>query len=103
METFNFESVLCLWCPFAFTCAIFGAVVGRHYKNRGVEGYFLGLLLGPIGILCAFLLPMQWTRKSPYCLSGIPRAATRCRQCAAELLNDNNSHGEQVAVAARPS
>jgi len=44
----------------AVYCALFGLLglwLGG-YRNRSTEGIFLGLLLGPIGLIITILLPM---------------------------------------------
>ena len=75
---------LCGWFFVAFFCAAIGAAFARE-KGRTIDGVLLGFLLGPLGILCCFFLERRYSRKCPYCYGGIPRKASRCRHCAADL------------------
>ena len=52
------------------------------------NGWVWGLFLGWIGVVIVALLPEgagRNPRECPHCLSMIPRAATRCRRCGAEV------------------
>ncbi len=43
---------------FMLICAFIGAVIGEA-RGRNAAGFWLGLLLGPIGCLAAFFLPKE--------------------------------------------
>ena len=59
-------------------------VVGAD-KRRGVEGFVLGLFLGPIGLVVTMLLPVRHIRKCPECQFGVPDRANRSGHCGAKL------------------
>jgi len=50
-----------------------GAAIGSA-KDNGGSGFVLGALLGPIGWIIAALL--DYPRKCPACLGGVPQTAT---------------------------
>lgn len=45
-----------LWVVVAVLCGVLGAVIGDG-KGRAVAGFWIGLLLGPIGLIIAAVLP----------------------------------------------
>lgn len=49
-------------------CAVACALVSLHRRGALWVGCLLGLLLGPVGILLAFLVPPKWGRRQ------VPRA-----------------------------
>ena len=74
-----------------------GYVIGTH-KNRLLEGFLWGFLLGPFGILIIALSQVHYARKCPECRLGIPRKAKRCGHCGAILCPDqpealSSAHG----------
>lgn len=67
---------------------IIAAVIGDK-KGQGLFGLFLGILLGPLGIL--IILTTKGDRKScPYCKELIHKKATRCSHCQKELLKESS-------------
>lgn len=71
--------------------AIFGTMIGWQ-KGRPIEGLAFGLLLGPIGMLLAALLPAVPNRRCPECRFGIPKLARRCGHCGAILAIGKGQH-----------
>jgi hypothetical protein len=94
---------ICFILLFAgFVCGCIGAVLGDK-KNRGMAGFWLGFLLGPIGVLVLVLLPAEAAtttikpglrpittsarheRKCPFCAETILSEAVICRFCQRDL------------------
>lgn len=65
------------------SCIIFGvlgAIVGSR-REKGVMGFYLGLLLGPIGVIVAFALDgRQSCVKCNSRLNGKPAVCPHCGQ-----------------------
>jgi hypothetical protein len=69
-------------------CALGGIIAGM-WKGRAAEEFFLGLLLGPIGLLIgAFLPKVEPTQICPECRAKIPADARRCMHCRTVLVDD---------------
>ena len=76
--------------------AMVGFYIGNN-KGRGSEGFFLGLILGPLGLLIAiFMKPKAkslegtalipgTTRKCPFCAELVKREAVICKHCQRDL------------------
>jgi len=79
----------------AVICAFFGLMLGAP-KNRGVEGFLLGFLLGPIGLVVIAVQGKVYKRRCPYCRAGIPEKASRCRHCAADLSPRFENHVQPI-------
>ena len=69
---------------------LIGLLIGKN-KGRGCEGFFFGLLLGPIGWVITALLGDE-SPKCPECLGVVNKKAKRCKNCGADLTN--NIEGE---------
>ena len=70
-------------CAIAFVSGGVGALVGA-LRGRAAFGFFLGLILGPLGWLFTMLMPDN-RRQCPACRGPVHPEATRCRHCSAEL------------------
>lgn len=67
--------LLLIW----FLCAIIGGMIGVR-KHAGVAGFFMGLLLGPLGLLIAIF--MRGNRpECPFCKELVHPEARRCPHC----------------------
>ena len=67
------------WLFFWIMCAIAAAMIGAT-KGRGFSGFLAGLLLGPFGVLFAFLARGNRV-DCPACKSNIHPEATMCPHC----------------------
>ena len=76
---------------FWIACAVLGGFIGGN-KNRGVAGFFLGLFLGPLGILIILVMKPskedkdqialdEGQKKCPFCAEFIKNEAVVCRFC----------------------
>ena len=67
-------------------CGVVGASLASE-KGRGVAGFWLGFIFGPIGIVIALLLKPSTSglRPCPFCAELIQPVALKCRFCNAEL------------------
>ena len=70
-------------------CGIAAAMVASS-KGRSVGGwFFLGLILGPFGLLFALLAgkegPAEGERKCPFCAEFIKKEAVVCKHCGRDL------------------
>jgi hypothetical protein len=77
---------LCVFVPVWLISGFLGGWIGRE-KNRTVEGFFVGFLFGPLGMIAMGFMPTYYSRKCPACRLGIPRRATRCCHCGSALAN----------------
>jgi hypothetical protein len=79
-------SVLVWWSLAAIVCALIGAGVGRQ-RGQQDTGLLLGLLLGPVGVVVAALLPdrAEERRPCPHCAEMIRVAASVCRFCGRDV------------------
>jgi uncharacterized membrane protein YeaQ/YmgE (transglycosylase-associated protein family) len=80
----------------AFIFGFLGGAIGRH-KNMENKGFFLGLLLGPIGLfVIAVIKPSPETRDSQarqqgmvmcsHCREFVRPGATVCRHCQQQMV-----------------
>ncbi len=69
---------------FWVACALIAAVIGSSKSGAlgAIFGLFVGLLLGPLGILWALLSPGH-RRKCGECRNWINRDARKCLHCGA--------------------
>jgi hypothetical protein len=72
--------ILLLW---ALVGGLLGAAIGST-KNRLHGGFWLGLVLGPIGWLLIIVGP-DYRPKCPECKGVIVPGAARCKNCGAAL------------------
>lgn len=63
--------------------AVIGAMIGSS-KGNGVPGFFLGLILGPIGLVIVAVMPGDRV-ECRYCKSKINPEATVCPNCQKNL------------------
>lgn len=75
--------ILCVGIPL-FLCCLIGAAVGGP-KKRAAEGFLLGLLLGPLGIIVVACLSYNYKHFCPDCGSGVLASARRCPACRCRL------------------
>lgn len=75
-----------------FIMGIIGVVVARAKNRSDAEGFWFGLLLGPLGLVIVALLPSRSSveaedslRPCPYCAEKIQSAARVCRFCNREV------------------
>ena len=73
-----------VYIPIALLCAVVAAFAGKR-KGEALSSFFLGLLLGPIGILIAL---SDWggsKTRCPFCREFIDNQATVCAHCRRDL------------------
>ncbi|HUW14672.1 MAG TPA: zinc ribbon domain-containing protein [Anaerolineae bacterium] len=80
-----------------FICALITAAVCEEKGHSAIAGFFLGLLLGPIGVIISAVLSRDEAvlekralssgqmRKCPYCAEPVRWDAKVCRYCGREL------------------
>ena len=71
---------------FLLICGVIGAAL-RSSKNEAGAGFLAGLLLGPLGILIAVLMPAsekaraRTEKQCPDCAEWVKQEATVCKHC----------------------
>lgn len=83
-----------MWLFVWLLCGIAAAMVASS-KGRSAGGwFFLGLILGPFGLLFALLAgkegPAEGERKCPFCAEFIKREAIVCKHCGRDVPNENS-------------
>lgn len=71
------------WLLIWFLFAAGGAAIGVP-KDRGLLGFFLGLLFGPFGLLFICLIPGN-RRTCPACKMRVHPEASICPHCRSEI------------------
>ena len=70
-------------------CAVLGAVIGNQRTGKAKNGFFLGLFLGPLGLLMVALEKPddehQGLRACPHCAEKIKAEAKVCRYCSRDV------------------
>ena len=78
-------------------CIAVGMAICQEKGRSALEGLFLGLLLGPIGVIICAVLPRDETtletsalrsgamRSCPYCAELVRSQATVCRYCGRDI------------------
>lgn len=69
----NFTIFLIVWLS---------SIVAALVISRKVSGFWLGALLGPIGVFLIVILG----KRCPYCKSWIKKDAIKCPKCTKEIL-----------------
>lgn len=75
-----------MFAGFVLYVIVFGGVgylIG-HGRNRGPEGFALGVFLCVLGWIVTALIPENG-RKCPECLGVVPFRARRCKHCGSAL------------------
>jgi hypothetical protein len=73
------ELIILFW----ITCGIGAGFVGSQKGGSGCLWFFLGFLLGPIGLLMSFAAGPE--RHCPMCRKGVDTKAVRCPHCQSDL------------------
>jgi hypothetical protein len=79
---------------FWFICAFVAAAVASSKGANAGLGFLAGLLLGPLGIVLAFVMG---GKKCPECRGNIIPGATRCKNCGVILATASGPEVEPVA------
>jgi len=73
-------------------CGIVAGFIGSN-KGAGCTGFFVGFLLGPLGIIAAYFMTGDRI-PCPYCREYIDPDASRCPKCQRDLdegVEDNDT------------
>ena len=82
-DDFTVTTLGCL-CLFWVFCGIWGAVVASRKGRSAFLGFSLGIILGLIGVIIAYLLGPG--KRCPYCASGVMPHAIICPQCGRNMF-----------------
>lgn len=80
---------------FWLVCGIVGGIIANS-KGAGVQGFILGLMLGPLGVLAAFAVDgrMACTRCGTK-LNGRPQICPQCHEPVAHGLDSPDSASDR--------
>jgi len=95
-----------MWVYIGLAVAVVSALVAMVVtgdKGRGlIQGFFLGLVLGPVGVVIAFLLPERKAANTcPACGKCAPEEAAFCPHCRARLKAGCPKCGESSSSGGR--
>lgn len=76
----NYFSWFLLW----FVCVLASAVIGFR-KGNPIGGTFLGVVLGPLGLIIVLLSGSANRRPCPYCAEMIMKKAKICPHCQRDV------------------
>jgi uncharacterized membrane protein YeaQ/YmgE (transglycosylase-associated protein family)/RNA polymerase subunit RPABC4/transcription elongation factor Spt4 len=80
-----------------FVCGLIAAAISEEKGHSAVAGFFLGLLLGPVGVIVAAVISREGAvleqravnsgqmRRCPYCAELVRPQATVCRYCGRDI------------------
>jgi len=71
--------IVVIWVIFA----LIGAAIGQK-KSKVLEGFFAGLLLGPIGLI--WIIVAKAKHRCPECQGAVEKGVAKCRHCGSEIL-----------------
>ena len=94
------ETLIGIWLVSAVICGILGAVIGNAKNAPGI-GFFLGLLLLPVGVLIACLIDAR--PECPKCREHIQIRATICPHCRQNLRWANDDTPNIDRPVSRPA
>lgn len=72
---------------------LIGGLIGRM-KARSMDGFCLGLVLGPLGVIIALLLKDNTRKPCPFCKESIKKTAVLCPHCHQELITKSTQQLE---------
>ena|ERR1051325_5771616 len=81
-------AVLFFW----LLCGIYGSEIGKQ-KQAGTEGFWIGILLGPVGVIAAGFFDRR--PRCPECGGALNNTKTKlyriCQHCKCDLMRDDAS------------